>query len=136
MPTETTTLVPKRIAAGDFTQDLDLSVSELKAVLALSHEVKREPERFRDALPGRYISIMFEKPSLRTRLTFELAIKQLGGDCVTNTGPISGREPLEDVARNLERWTQCIVTRTFEQGTIDALAKWAGVPVEIGRAHV
>lgn len=129
MPTETTTLIPKRIAAGDFTQDLDLTVSELKAVLALSHEVKREPERFRDALPGRYISIMFEKPSLRTRLTFELAIKQLGGDCVTNTGPISGREPLEDVARNLERWTQCIVTRTFEQGTIDALAKWAGVPV-------
>ncbi len=91
--------------------------------------MKQAPGKFREALAGRYVSIMFEKPSLRTRLTFELAIKQLGGDCVSSTGPIGGREPLKDVARNLERWTQCIVARTFRQDTIESLAEWASTPV-------
>jgi ornithine carbamoyltransferase len=50
-------------------------------------------------------SLLFEKPSLRTRMTFELAIKQLGGDAVLSTGPIGDREPLKDIARNLDRWT-------------------------------
>ncbi len=72
---------------------------------------------------------MFEKPSLRTRLTFELAIKQLGGDAVVSIGPIGEREPLKDVARNLDRWTNGIVARTFSQQTIDDLAHWSSVPV-------
>ena len=122
------TLSP-RVAAGHFRHDLDLTVEELKDVLALSAAVKQSPGEFRDALAGKYLSIMFEKPSLRTRLTFELAIKQLGGDCVSSTGPIGGREPLKDVARNLERWTQCIAARTFQQETIENLAKWASTPV-------
>ena len=66
---------------------------------------------------------MFEKPSLRTRLTFELAIKQLGGDAVNYAGPIGEREPVKDVARNLERWTQGIVARVFAQSTIEELAQ-------------
>ncbi len=121
--------VVAKIGAGNFTQDLDASQDELQDVLALTHEVKRSPERFRTALAGQYLSLLFEKPSLRTRLTFELAIKQLGGDSVTAIGPIGGREPVKDVARNLERWTQCIVARTYAQQTIDDLAKWASVPV-------
>jgi len=118
-----------KIASGHFRHDLDLTPAELQDVLAVSAQVKRYPFEFRDALAGRYLSIMFEKPSLRTRLTFELAIKQLGGDCVSSTGPIGVREPLKDVARNLDRWTQCIVARTFQQETIDDMAKWASVPV-------
>jgi ornithine carbamoyltransferase len=62
-------------------------------------------------------------------LTFELAIKQLGGDCVVSVGPIGDREPLPDVARNLERWTNGIVARVFKQETIDDLAHWSSVPV-------
>ena len=81
------------------------------------------------ALKGRYVSLLFEKPSLRTRMTFELAIKQLGGDCVTQVGLIAEREPLKDVARNLGRWTDAIVARTFTQETIDELAHWSGLPV-------
>ena len=73
--------------------------------------------------------MLFEKPSLRTRVTFELAIKQLGGDAVLSTGPIGDREPLKDVARNLDRWTNAIVARTFSQNTIDDLAHWSSVPV-------
>jgi ornithine carbamoyltransferase len=97
--------------------------------LNLTQQVKANPARFAKALTGRYISLLFEKPSLRTRLTFELAIKQLGGDAILNTGPIGDREPLKDVARNLDRWTNAIVARTFSQKTIDDLAHWSSVPV-------
>jgi ornithine carbamoyltransferase len=91
--------------------------------------VKANPMRFAKALSGRYLSLLFEKPSLRTRVTFELAIKQLGGDAVLSTGPIGEREPLKDVARNLDRWTNAIVARTFSHQTIEDLAYWSSVPV-------
>lgn len=109
--------------------DLDLSVEALAHLLALAEQMKRTPARFTKALSGRYLSLLFEKPSLRTRLTFELAIKQLGGDSVNFAGPIGEREPIKDVARNLERWTQGIVARVFAQSTIEELAKWSRVPV-------
>jgi len=109
--------------------DLDLSVEQLKALLELAQEVKKSRQRYASALRGRYVSLLFEKPSLRTRMTFELAIKQLGGDCVTQVGLIGDREPLKDVARNLARWTDAIVARTFSQDTVDELARWSGIPV-------
>jgi ornithine carbamoyltransferase len=109
--------------------DLDLSVEELNALLDVTQQVKQSRPRFASALKGRYVSLLFEKPSLRTRMTFELAIKQLGGDCVTQTGIIGDREPLKDVARNLARWTDAIVARTFKQETIEELARWSGIPV-------
>ena len=117
------------IAAGHLRSDLDLSHDELNLVLELTEQVKRNPNRFLHALAGEYLSLLFEKPSLRTRLTFELAIKQLGGDCVASNGPIAEREPVKDVARNLDRWTDGIVARTFSQQTIDELARWGSVPV-------
>jgi ornithine carbamoyltransferase len=118
-----------KMGASDFTRDLDLSQDELLALLSLTQQVKTAPARFAKALTGRYLSLLFEKPSLRTRMTFELAIKQLGGDAVLSTGPIGDREPLKDVARNLDRWTHAIVARTFSQKTIDDLAHWSNVPV-------
>jgi ornithine carbamoyltransferase len=117
------------MAAPDFTRDLDLTLAELNALLDLTADVKRRPQEYSRALSGRYASLLFEKPSLRTRLTFELAIKQLGGDSITSSGPIGGREPIKDVARNLDRWTQVIVARTFSQRTVDELARWSSVPV-------
>ena len=118
-----------KIAAGDFTRDLDISQDELLALLDLTQQLKSNPGRFSKALAGHYITLLFEKPSLRTRFTFELAIKQLGGDAVLSVGPIGDREPLKDVARNLDRWTNAIVARTFSQNTIDDLAHWSSVPV-------
>jgi ornithine carbamoyltransferase len=117
------------IAAGDLTRDQDLSFDELLALLELAAQMKKNPARFARALAGRYLALLFEKPSLRTRLTFELAIKQLGGDAIVSEGLIAEREPIKDVARNLERWTNGIVARTFMQRTVDELAKWAKVPV-------
>jgi ornithine carbamoyltransferase len=115
--------------AQDLTCDLDISRDELLELLDLAAKMKRMPSRYTTSLSGRYLSLLFEKPSLRTRLTFELAIRQLGGDSVTSAGPIGDREPLQDVARNLERWTNGIVARTLRQSTIDELAKWSRVPV-------
>jgi ornithine carbamoyltransferase len=111
------------------TGDLDLSVSALMQLLDLAAQVKRTPARFNQTLAGQYLTLLFEKPSLRTRMTFELAIKQLGGDAITSVGPIADREPVKDVARNLDRWTQGIVARVFSQSTIDELAAWSSVPV-------
>src|SRR3954468_15473679 len=118
---------PARVA--NLRHDLDLSTDQLIGLLALTHQVKQSRQRFATALKGRYASLLFEKPSLRTRMTFELAIKQLGGDCVTQIGMVGDREPLKDVARNLARWTDAIVARTFSQETIDELARWSGLPV-------
>jgi ornithine carbamoyltransferase len=118
-----------KLRSQDVTRDLDLTSEEVGYLLELCQKVKKTPSRYADALSGRYLSLLFEKPSLRTRLTFELAIKQLGGDAVTVTGLIGDREPIKDVARNLDRWTQGIVARVFFQRTIDELAKWSNVPV-------
>ncbi|MGA8029590.1 MAG: ornithine carbamoyltransferase [Bryobacteraceae bacterium] len=109
--------------------DLDLPADQLNGLLDLAQQVKQSRQRYASALKGRYLSLLFEKPSLRTRLTFELAIKQLGGDCVTQTGKIGDREALKDVARNLARWTDAIVARTFSQETVDELARWSQIPV-------
>jgi len=109
--------------------DLDLKLDELRALLDLASAMKREPARFAETLKGKAITLLFEKPSLRTRYTFEIAIQQLGGFAVTSIGMVGEREPLKDVARNLERWTQGIVARVFAQQTIDDLAQWSRVPV-------
>ena len=125
MPAKT---LPK-IGVSDFIRDLDLAQDELFALLDLTQQVKSNPPRFAHFLSGKYLTLLFEKPSLRTRMTFELAIKQLGGDSVLSTGPIGDREPLKDVARNLDRWTNAIVARTFSHQTIEDLAHWSSVPV-------
>jgi ornithine carbamoyltransferase len=113
----------------NFREDADLSPEELNALLELTQQVKQSRQRFASALKGRFVSLLFEKPSLRTRMTFELAIKQLGGDSVTQVGLIAEREPVKDVARNVARWTDAIVARTFKQETIEELARWSGIPV-------
>lgn len=115
--------------ARHVTSDQDLTPEALRKTLDLAAQMKRTPRRFAQVLAGRYISLLFEKPSLRTRLTFELAIKQLGGDAVNNAGHIDGREPVKDVARNLDRWTNGIVARVFLHSTIEELARWSSVPV-------
>lgn len=112
-----------------FTHDLDFTREQLLRVLELAVAIKAEPERFTTTLHDQYLTLLFEKPSLRTRLTFELAMKQLGGDSVSVIGPIGGREPVKDVARNLDRWTQGIVARVFHQSTIDELTQWTSIPV-------
>ena len=119
----------RKVDAGRRTSDLDLGEAELVSLLELTRDVKANPARYAGALQGKILSLLFEKPSLRTRLTFEVAAKQLGGDSILSVGPVGDREPIKDVARNLDRWTSCIVARTFSQETIEELARWSAVPV-------
>ena len=110
----------------------DVSAEIWKQLLRVSREVKLHPGNFRKMLLGKNLVLVFEKPSLRTRLTFELAIKQLGGDAVYlgyQEAQLSNREELSDVARNLERWFDCIVARTFSHDTLLILANHASIPV-------
>lgn len=122
-------LYKNTVQTRDLRTDLDLTPDELSYLLELAAKVKGSPARYSKSLASRYLTLLFEKPSLRTRLTFELAIKQLGGDSVTVIGPVGDREPLKDVARNLDRWTNGIVARVFLQETIEELAHWSSVPV-------
>ena len=115
--------------APDFLRDLDLKLDELLYLLDLADAVKRNPGDYAQALAGKSIALLFEKPSLRTRLTFEIAMKQMGGGSVFVEGPIGIREPLKDVARNLDRWCEGIVARVFSQATVEGLAEWSSVPV-------
>jgi ornithine carbamoyltransferase len=128
----TSALIPDqitRVSAPDLTRDLDLLDDEVARLLDFTREIKLTPRRYGQALSGKSIAVLFEKPSLRTRLTFELAIQQLGGSSLCGEGPIGAREPLKDVARNLDRWVNAIVARTFSQDTIEELARWSSVPV-------
>jgi len=129
MPTLFTPAQIMKTNASDLLRDLDLTDEELLHLLDLAAEVKQSPRDYARALDGKSIALLFEKPSLRTRLTFELAIKQLGGDALFVDGPIGVREPLKDVARNLDRWVDGIVARVFQQATVEGLAEWSSVPV-------
>jgi ornithine carbamoyltransferase len=118
-----------KTSASDLLKDLDLTDEELLYLLDLAAEVKTSPGDYAHALDGKNLGMLFEKASLRTKLTFELAMKQMGGGSVFVEGPIGVREPLKDIARNLDRWVDAIVARVFLQSTVDGLAAWSRVPV-------
>jgi ornithine carbamoyltransferase len=112
----------------------DLSRSEVEELFRLAAEGKAQLKagRTSGALAGRSLALVFEKPSLRTRVTFEVGMTQLGGAAVYLTAQDIGlgtRESVADVARNLGRWVNGIAARTFEQATVERLARHAGIPV-------
>ena len=121
-----------RFSAADLVFDTDLSRAEAQAVLDVADQMRQRPARYRRALAGRMLALLFEKPSLRTRVTFEVAMKSLGGDSIfidCRGEPLGQREPVADVARNLDRWVDVIAARTFRHATVEELAAWAQVPV-------
>ena len=121
-----------RLHGKDLCSISDLTSGETRAILKLGHEVKRNPRLYRSALDARQMVLMFEKASLRTRLSFEAGINTLGGNAVffdqTNS-PLGERESIADVARNVERWVDVIVLRTYAHDTITEMAAHARVPV-------
>jgi ornithine carbamoyltransferase len=118
------------IAVKDFLSVLDLTGDELERVLDLAAAMKRDRAAGRTGtmpLAGRHIALLFEKPSLRTRTTFVIAVRELGGDVVEPPADVAlgGRETVEDVARNLERWVAGAVVRTFGQDKLVRFARAA-----------
>jgi ornithine carbamoyltransferase len=116
-------------SSKDFLSLLDLPAAALDRLLDTAVELKAarqlEPRApIAKALTGKHVAMLFQKPSLRTRSTFEIAIHELGGDALYLPTEFADgdREPIEDVARNLERWVHALVVRTFEQ---DRAARFA-----------
>jgi ornithine carbamoyltransferase len=122
----------KGLAGRDLVSIADLSVNEIAAILELAHAVKAQPTEFRHALDAKQMVLIFEKASLRTRLTFETAMNTSGGNAMfydQTKEPLGERESIPDVARNLERWMQIIVLRTYSHESILELAANSKVPV-------
>jgi ornithine carbamoyltransferase len=127
----------ERLKGRDFVRVSDWSREELLAVLDLADRLKDERKRYADQplLPARSVGLLLEKPSLRTRVSFELAVEQLGGHAVHLTGPEVGlgeREAIRDIGIVLSRYLDAIMIRTFAQETVEELAEHAYVPVVNG----
>jgi ornithine carbamoyltransferase len=124
--------VPKTFWCPDFVSTRDFGPAGVEAVLHLAGIMKSRPADFRKALAGKQVVMFFEKPSLRTRLTFETGMGSMGGNAyfVDQThSRLDAREKLSDIAHNLERWVDGIILRTFAQQTIEGMAEHASVPV-------
>ena len=116
----------------DLISTRDLGPQGVQAVLHLAELMKSRPSVFQRALAGKQMVMFFEKPSLRTRLTFEAGMASLGGTAIfvdQTHSRLDARESLSDIAHNVERWVDVIVLRTFAQETIEGMAEHATVPV-------
>jgi len=116
----------------DLISTRDLGPDGVQAVLHLTELMKSRPSVFSRALAGKQMVMFFEKPSLRTRLTFESGMVSLGGSAMfvdQSKSRLDAREKLSDIAHNLERWVDVIVLRTFAHETITGMANHASIPV-------
>jgi ornithine carbamoyltransferase len=104
----------------------------VRELFHLAADIKARPDRYRGALEGKFLAMIFEKPSLRTRVTFEVGIASLGGASVFldhTATRLRARESIRDVAKNLERMVHGIVARVFSQESLDGLADHGRIPV-------
>jgi ornithine carbamoyltransferase len=111
---------------------MEWSSAQVRELFQLAASIKARPDRYRGTMAGRNLALIFEKPSLRTRVTFEIGMASLGGASVFldhTVTRLGQRESVPDVARSLGRWVHGIVARTFQQESIDELAGHSGVPV-------
>jgi ornithine carbamoyltransferase len=128
MNASSTTLALKR----DLLTGTEWSPAQSRDFFRLASDMKAHPDRYRSALAGSVFVLIFEKPSLRTRVTFEVGVANLGGSSIflDHTATRLGeREPIRDIAKNLERWVQGIIARVFAQESLEELAANANVPV-------
>ncbi len=118
--------------SSDLLTGTEWSAAQVQELFRLAADVKAHPDRYKSALAGRSVAMIFEKPSLRTRVTFEVGVASMGGTAVyldhadTHLGD---RESVPDVARCLSRWVHGIVARVFSQDALEVLAAHATVPV-------
>lgn len=116
----------------DFLSIHDITPYEFHELLDLTQDIKEDPDKYHKRLKRQVLAMIFEKPSLRTRMTFEVGMYELGGKAVylsPNEIQIGKRETVEDVGHNLERWVDGIMIRTFAHDNVVRLAKAASIPV-------
>src|SRR5690242_17557849 len=125
-------LMEKTAVGSDLVTGAEWSPPTIRQLYQLASDVKAVPERYRAALGGRSIVMIFEKPSLRTRVTFEVGSRSLGGTAIfqdQGQSRLGERESIKDVAKNLECWVHAIVARTFDHAALEKLAEHAAIPV-------
>jgi ornithine carbamoyltransferase len=126
------TIVAPLALKNDLLTGMEWNPAQLRAFFQLAAEIKAHPNAYRTSLSGRSLILIFEKPSLRTRVTFEVGVASMGGHSVflDHTATRLGeRESVRDIAKNLERWVHGIIARVFAQESLDELAKNANIPV-------
>ncbi len=116
----------------------DLTLEEARLIIAAARKLKARQhispveDEFRKALYAKHLALLFEKPSLRTRVTLQLAMEQLGGTAIY-LGPeevmMGSRESVPDIARNLDRWVHAIAARVYRHQHLEILARYAQIPV-------
>lgn len=116
----------------DFLSVLDLTKEEIIKTFEIAKDMKADRKKYSEALKGEALALIFEKPSLRTRTSFDIGIQQLGGYSLylsPNEISLGKRESVHDVAKNLERMVQGIMIRTFGHNIVEDMAKFARVPI-------
>jgi ornithine carbamoyltransferase len=127
----TTITLPVRVSK-DLLTGAEWSPADARDLLQRTAEIKARPAKYASTLRGKHIALIFEKPSLRTRVTFEVGIQSMGGFVVFldhTQARLGERESIPDVARNLECWVQGIVARVYEQRVLDEMAENITIPV-------
>jgi ornithine carbamoyltransferase len=120
------------LKGADFLSLAELTAAQVQSLFATAAELKREIGAFRSALAGKTIILLFEKPSLRTRITFEVGPGKMGGQAIYfdhGRERIGDRESVKDYGRNLERWVDCVVARVYSHEVLQELASNCDVPV-------
>lgn len=118
--------------AKDLLTGAEWGPGDTRELLQRTAEIKARPSRYASVLRNKHIALIFEKPSLRTRVTFEVGIQSMGGFVVFldhTQARLGERESIPDVARNLERWVQGIVARVYEQRVLEEMAANVEIPV-------
>lgn len=131
-PVMTQVEMQERLGVQDLIAERDLARGDISLIFSLAERVKRSPRAFARTLEGKQLAMIFEKPSLRTRVTFETGMTGMGGHAVylDHAKPRLGeRESIKDIARNLDRWVDGIVARTFSHEAVLELAEYASIPV-------
>ncbi|MGA8182985.1 MAG: ornithine carbamoyltransferase [Terriglobia bacterium] len=122
----------EQLSVHDLVADQNLTANDVRMIFDLAGRVKASPASYAQALAGKQLAMIFEKPSLRTRVTFEVGMTSMGGFAIymDHSKPRLGeRESIKDVARNLDRWVDGIVARTFSHQSVIELAENASIPV-------
>lgn len=115
-----------------FLADQLQSKAQLLTLIDLAIDIKSNPEKYQHSLTGKSVVMLFEKPSLRTHISFDIGIQKLGGHSLyigQQNGQLGERERIKDVAKNLACWSDAIVARVFKQDVLDEMAEHAGIPV-------
>ncbi len=110
----------------------DFKKEELTEIIDKGIEIKKNPEKFEKALKGKTLMMLFEKPSLRTRVSFETGMTKMGGHAIfysIKDSPLGKKESIEDTAKAASRYVDIIMARLFKQEDLDVLAEHADVPV-------